>query len=644
MSNPPRTEPRLPDWLVQNRNFVLLWAAYGVAAFGDHLSEMALLKERNAFQSDYLTRIQALITFGFFLPFVVFGPLAGWWSDRFSRRTTMIAADLIRAVIVFNMGFIVGQLAVWLPAAYGDYSIVIPPVIVGTLAAFFSPARQAMLPTLIRDDQLVRANAMISALGTIGGVLAAVVGGYIVQHLGPAWNYHINAVTFCSSAAFVACIAMSRARAVPHPPLEGVWAPLRAGFSYVRNHVRVLQLILLGTAYWAAAGIVISVVPAIAKLYYGENYAMAGTFRGLLVIGIASGAAVLTILGPAIPISIALLAGLGGAGFWTLALGATTLFQLGPILTGVCLFGMGGAGSAILVTIMAALQRFVPDSRRGRVFGVTDMFTMAALVASTGVLGLPHIEHLDDYVCWLLAATGVGLLATMVLAWRDYRRGDPFSAPLWVMWRLVRLYAGFWCRAKRVGCCTVPRQGPVILAANHTAGIDPLLIFATCLHRKTSFLVAREYVHGLAGWFMQLVDCIPLDRDRPSHGSLSEACRLLKRGGCLGIFPQGQLEPPDAPPRAARVGVGWLALRTGAVVIPCHIGGTQYSDRVIGSFFRRHHVRVRYGRPVDLSAFQGHERDRDAPQRATAAIMQAIQRLAPEGAAANTPHGTAHGA
>ena len=67
---------QLPFWLVRNRNFVLLWAAYGVAAFGDHLSEMALLKERRAFDREDLTRVQALITFGFFLPFVLLGPLA----------------------------------------------------------------------------------------------------------------------------------------------------------------------------------------------------------------------------------------------------------------------------------------------------------------------------------------------------------------------------------------------------------------------------------------------------------------------------------------------------------------------------------------------------------------------------------------
>src|SRR5262245_34306293 len=99
----PRPQARLPDWLVQNRNFVLLWAAYGVAAIGDHLSEQALLKVSGGLHRPDVTRVQALMTFGFFLPFVFLGPFAGWWSDRFSRKTTMVVADLLRAGIVFNM-------------------------------------------------------------------------------------------------------------------------------------------------------------------------------------------------------------------------------------------------------------------------------------------------------------------------------------------------------------------------------------------------------------------------------------------------------------------------------------------------------------------------------------------------------------
>ena len=116
----PRPAIRLPDWLVQNRNFVLLWAAYGVAAIGDHLSEIALLKSRDALARPDGTRVQALISFGFFLPFVILGPLAGWWSDRSSRKITMIVADLLRAALVWNLAILVPALARWLdPHGFG---------------------------------------------------------------------------------------------------------------------------------------------------------------------------------------------------------------------------------------------------------------------------------------------------------------------------------------------------------------------------------------------------------------------------------------------------------------------------------------------------------------------------------------------
>ncbi len=609
---------------------MLLWLAYGIAAFGDHLSEQALLKERDAFNREDLTRVQALITFGFFLPFVVFGPVAGWWSDRASRKRTMVAADLFRAALAFNMAFIVGRLASWLPPVYGDFSIVIPLAVVGTLAAFFSPARQAMLPTLIRDDQLVRANAMISALGTIGAILSAVVGGMLVQSLGKQWNYHLNALTFTLSALCVGSIAMSRTRAVPHPPLEGIWAPLRSGFRYVGTHARVLQLILLATVYWAAAGVVISVIPAIAKIYFGENYTASGTYRGVLGIGLASGATVMTILGSTIPIPLALLIGLLAAAFWILALAGAVALHVGPILTGVCLFGMGGGGAAILVTIMASLQRFVPDARRGRIFGVADMWTMAAIVATTGLLGLPHIQHIDSYIPWLLLATGLALVATTVPAWRVYRRGSRTPALVWLFWQFVRFYAAFWCRARRVGPCTVPGTGPVMLAANHASGVDPLVILGTCTHRLVNFIVEKQfYRNPVAGWFIRLGGCIPIARENPGKSSFADALARLGAGDCLGIFPQGTYVAPEKDQPEAKSGVGWLALRSGATVIPCHVSGTRFVDNPLLSLIRRHRVCVRYGPPVDLSALRGPERSKEAPQLATEQIMGAIRALAP---------------
>ncbi len=633
MATTTRPQPRLPDLLIRNRNFVLLWAAYGISALGDHLSEMALLQEAGGLSRDDITRVQALMTFCFFAPFMLFGSFAGWWADRFSRKWTMIAVDLIRAAVMVTLPLTLPLLA---GLSVGDFRVTLPLAGAGVFAAFFSPARQAMVPTLIRDDQLVRANAMISALGTIGAILSAVIGGHLVDlslhgRLHLDWNYRLDALSFLLSALLLAGIVPSRSRAVPHPIAPGVWTPLREGFRYVQQHRRVLQVILLLTVFWAAAGVVISIVPALVRDIFGGQFSDAGLYRGLIAAGLAVGAVLLTLVGRALPIPLTILAGVFGAGVWLLALDAAYVCKLGRIVPAVCLVMVGAHGAAILVTVLVIIQRFVPDARRGRVFGVSDMCSMGAIVATAGLLGLPHIEHLDRQIPWLLGLTGAGLLLVTGLAWREYRRGDPFSATVWLLWRIIRLYAALACRVRRTGPCTVPRSGPVILAANHVSGVDPMVILGTCTHRIVSFVVAREhYQRPLAGHIMRLAHCIPINRDNPGKSFLAACLRLLHDGGCLGIFPQGTYVPPGQPQPEARSGVGVLALRTGATVIPCHITGGRYTESPFAAFFRRHDMRIRYGRPVDLSAFRGLQRDPHAPQQIADLVMQRIRDLGSE--------------
>lgn len=630
------SQPSLPNLLIRNTNFVMLWAAYGVAAIGDHISELALLKERNALARPDGTRVQALISFGFFLPFVILAPLAGWLSDRMSRRSIMITADLLRAAIVVNLAWLVATLEQWLePKNMGDFAIVIPLAIVGALASFFSPARQALLPTLVRDDQLVRANAMISALGTIGTIFSAVVGGILVTSAGAIWNYRINSLTFVLSAIFVSFIMMSRSRATPHAPLEGVWKPVADGFRYVFSHRRVLQLILLGTLFWAAAGIVISVIPAVVRRMSGsEDYSAAGIYRGVIGIGLASGAAIMTILGPTLPMQLAVLGALASAGVWIALLDATYVLNLGKFLSGACLFFIGGAGAALLVTIMSSIQLIVPDSRRGRVFGVSDMATMGAMVAATGALGIPNVPNLNDYIPYLLGGCTIAFIVALVLAWRVFTRQATIPPVTWFWFQVARFVARFWWRVERVGHCTVPPTGPIIIASNHASGIDPLALLTTA-PRLIGFLVEQSYYQTpVANWFMRLVGCVPIDRKRPGRAFLRESLELLKNGGCLGIFPTGGFETPDAEPKP---GIGMIALHSGARVIPCHISGTTPHNSPFGSLFLRHNARVRYGPAVDISDLQGRMRERGVAQQVADRIQKHIAALARDAELSDQP-------
>ncbi|OQY96048.1 MAG: hypothetical protein B6D36_19850, partial [Planctomycetes bacterium UTPLA1] len=82
--------------LLSNRNFILLWIAYGISAFGDHLSEMALLSLQHALDPGVtdVTRRQAIMLFVFMFPFFAFGPVFGMVADRLPRKWIMVAADV----------------------------------------------------------------------------------------------------------------------------------------------------------------------------------------------------------------------------------------------------------------------------------------------------------------------------------------------------------------------------------------------------------------------------------------------------------------------------------------------------------------------------------------------------------------------
>jgi 1-acyl-sn-glycerol-3-phosphate acyltransferase len=140
--------------------------------------------------------------------------------------------------------------------------------------------------------------------------------------------------------------------------------------------------------------------------------------------------------------------------------------------------------------------------------------------------------------------------------------------------------------------------------------------------------MAVEYYHLPVVWrFFRMIDCIPVDRESADPAAVRSALGHLQAGKVLGIFPEGGVPYPGEV-RRARPGVGMLALRSGAVVIPAYISGTRYSSRVAPPFFHRHRARVRFGGPVDLSRFQQMPDRRAAYQAAADCIMQAIRQLA----------------
>ena len=195
--------------------------------------------------------------------------------------------------------------------------------------------------------------------------------------------------------------------------------------------------------------------------------------------------------------------------------------------------------------------------------------------------------------------------------------------------KLNEFLCRFWYRFRRIGPCTVPSAGPVIVAANHTCTADPLMLCAGCAYRTISFLIAREYAHfPVWRFFVRMIECIPVRREENDVAATRRALRRLRNGRVLGIFIEGRIIPPGQEPQL-KDGAALLALRSGATVIPAHISGTIYCDGILKGFLARHRARVRFGTPVDLSDLAG-QRNRDAVTVATKRIYERICALGRE--------------
>lgn len=179
----------------------------------------------------------------------------------------------------------------------------------------------------------------------------------------------------------------------------------------------------------------------------------------------------------------------------------------------------------------------------------------------------------------------------------------------------------------------VPRTGPVILASNHLSFIDSIAI-PVAAPRPVHFLAKSSYFEGtgLSGWltreFFASMGAVPVQRGagQAALDALDQQRALLDAGRAVALYPEGT-RSLDGRLYRGRTGAAFLALQTGAAVVPVGLLGTAEVMPVgarMPSVLRR--ATVRFGDPIDLSHHGAPESGR-ARRGATDEIMAAIHAL-----------------
>lgn len=178
----------------------------------------------------------------------------------------------------------------------------------------------------------------------------------------------------------------------------------------------------------------------------------------------------------------------------------------------------------------------------------------------------------------------------------------------WLSRAVLEPFFVLYFRMSRIGREHIPREGGVIIAANHRSFLDPFVI-GTLVRRPVYFVAKRElFTNRLLAWWLSSLGAFPVDRGHGDRDAMATARRILERGDCVVIFPEGTRTRPGGLGVPKR-GVGRLALETGAPIVPVAVIGTE--DVRTGALIRPRKVRLRVGRPL-----QFHRVEEPSPQLA----------------------------
>lgn len=369
--------------LIQRPGLRNIWFAQVVSQLGDGMFTtavaLAVLDRTNSGTALSLTVIAQ------FLPFLFLGIVAGALVDRWERRMTMVASDIVRGVVVLLIPLL-DHLGMLHPSSYAIVAFLLT-----TAGLFFDPAKSALIPTLVTRGALARTNALLESTRQVLFVAGPAVGGVLIAVIGIDGVFLIDGISFFLSALILLGVPRARPEDAPRAAEEReaggerLGASIRRGFDYIRHH-RLLRLII---GVGSALNFFLSPLPILIPLFFTQvlhaNASSFGAAISVVFVGFLIGAVLVGAFGAHVGKGWLTVGGVLLAGV------ATGLFALGPPVIVVLLLALlgGVAIGALNVCESTVIQENAPDAMRGRVFAVYESVSQggrAIAVALSGVL------------------------------------------------------------------------------------------------------------------------------------------------------------------------------------------------------------------------------------------------------------------
>jgi acyl-[acyl-carrier-protein]-phospholipid O-acyltransferase/long-chain-fatty-acid--[acyl-carrier-protein] ligase len=549
--------------LLKSRGFqAFLWTQF-LGAFNDNVFKIviSLFAVHAATSASGASGNLSLVGAVFILPFLLFSGYAGHLADVFNKRTVLIITKSFE-IVAMGLGFFA--------LVSGRFDFLLGVLFLMALhSTCFSPAKYGILPEMLPEKDLSRANGLLEMSTFLAIILGTSVGSFMIV----SWRHHPHVIG--AVLILVAIVGTVTSFGIPRVPSSGArkpfrlnpWAEIVQGLRRLYQ-TKALWLTVLGISYFWFLGALLQMdIILFGKELMHLDDLRIGILGTFLAVGIGVGSLLAGYLsGDKVELGLVPLGSIGMAlvALW-LALSAHTYYSVAAAL---CLLGL--AGGLFIVPLNALLQQRSGTNVRGQLIATNNFLNTVGILLASGMLWLLRdgLHAQADQIVLI-----VGLLTLVATVYILTLLPDfLIRFTLWMITHSIY-------RIRVVGQEHVPFRGPALLVCNHMSHVDGLLIGAS-VQRFVRFMIYRPIYEARAlNWLFRLMNAIPVSpRRRDVMGSVERARADLRQGHVVCIFAEGAISRTGNLLPFKR-GFEKIVEDLDVPVIPMHL------DRLWGSIF-----------------------------------------------------------
>lgn len=387
--------------MIINKSFTLIWFGKIISQLGDKFYAIALAWW--ILQNTDSGAVMGLFLLACTIPAIAFGLFTGALADRWSLKRMLVITDIIRGLLVLAISVLslADILEVWMVFVIG--------IGLSIATAFFDPPIQAIIPDLVSQEELPRANGLSQLVSGVCQIAGPLFGALAVSMFGMTAVFFANSISYFAAALLSALLVWKR---TGQPAADGhntLWREVLEGIRFVSGQKKiVVVLVIIGTAHFFVGSLSVT-LPFLADRLQGIGVNNLGYLEMLMGSGLIAGA----ILGARRKSRSAdervlykLIVGFG-TGFLLISLaqglGITQVPLYLPILL---MLGMVLANASVFWQLL--LQLNMSSEMKGRVFGISSLIGNLSLPVAYGITGV----LLDRYtISLIMLVSGICLVS-----------------------------------------------------------------------------------------------------------------------------------------------------------------------------------------------------------------------------------------